>query len=91
MPIRMLRKLIYSIFCIFLLESLQSQADWQQIHVDVVYLASEDLEGRVTGKNGEKLAAAYIAKRFSDIGLSPKGNNGWYQSIAFSSNPHQKN
>lgn len=91
MPIRMLRKLIYSIFCIFLLESLQSQADWQQIHVDVVYLASEDLEGRGTGKNGEKLAAAYIAKRFSDIGLSPKGNNGWYQSFAFSSNPHEKN
>ena len=86
----MLNKIILLFLSLFSFYYSPAQSDWQQIHIDVVYLASEDLEGRETGKNGEKLAAAYIAKRFHDIGLSPKGDNGWYHSFAFSSNPHEK-
>lgn len=65
----------------------------QQIRVDLVYLASNDLEGRETGKKGEKLASDYITSRFEAIGLSPMGDDdqsSYLQSFAFefSSNPH---
>lgn len=45
----------------------------QDIRVDVVYLASDDLGGRETGTEGEKLAADYIATRFMRMGLSSYG------------------
>ena len=62
----------------------------QQIEVDVIYLSSDHLEGRETGKMGEKKAAHYLAARFEELGLSPKGTKGWMQSFDFklSSNPH---
>lgn len=47
-----------------------------QTHVG--YLASDDLEGRRTGTEGEKLAYEYISKQFTDIGLLPKGDNASY-------------
>jgi hypothetical protein len=61
----------------------------QDLRVDVVYLASDLLEGRETGTYGEKLAAQYIATRFEEIGLTPMGSNGsWYQSFDFRYNPN---
>lgn len=63
----------------------------QQAQVDVVYLASDYLEGRETGLKGERLAAEYIAWRFAQLGLEPKGDNGsWYHEFDFTykSNPH---
>lgn len=62
----------------------------RQIQVDVVYLASDLLEGRQTGTIGETMAAEYIAARFEDIGLTPAGKDGWYLPFDFkySSNPH---
>ncbi|MEM6801341.1 MAG: M20/M25/M40 family metallo-hydrolase, partial [Bacteroidota bacterium] len=45
----------------------------QDLRVDVVYLASDDLQGRETGTEGEKMAARYIASRFMRMGLSPYG------------------
>ena len=50
--------------------------DLQQMQVDVVYLASNLLEGRETGKIGETLAAQYIASRFEQLGLEGGGENG---------------
>src|SRR5580765_5846800 len=38
---------------------------------DVRYLASDALEGRGTGTAGNDSAAAYIARRFSSLGLTP--------------------
>ena len=61
------------------------------LRVDVVYLSSDLLEGRETGKEGENMAAEYIASRFQDIGLAPKGDGGsWYQSfdVEYRDNPH---
>ncbi|MEL6924042.1 MAG: M20/M25/M40 family metallo-hydrolase, partial [Bacteroidota bacterium] len=70
----------------------QSDTDvMQDLQVDVVYLASDYLEGRATGERGEALAAAYMVKRFKEIGLTPKGTDGsWYQSFPFKElvNPH---
>jgi hypothetical protein len=61
------------------------------LRVDVVYLASDLLEGREPGTKGEKLAAEYIAHRFQQIGLMPMGDNGgWYQEFEaeYKANPH---
>ncbi|MCC6727062.1 MAG: M28 family peptidase [Saprospiraceae bacterium] len=63
----------------------------QQLQVDVVYLSSNLLEGREAGKQGEQLAGRYIASRFQEIGLEPKGLGGsWFHPFEFdfNSNPH---
>lgn len=60
---------------------------------DVVYLASDSLQGRETGTSYELLAADYIAKRMKESGLEPKGNAGTYfQTFSFkpSNDPHQE-
>ncbi|MCB9286981.1 MAG: M28 family peptidase [Lewinellaceae bacterium] len=59
------------------------------LKVDVVYLSSDLLEGRETGKEGEKMAAQYIAQRFQELGLEPKGSGGsWFQSFDFDYKAH---
>lgn len=45
----------------------------------VQYLADDKLEGRRTGTEGEKLAAAYISGAFQKLGLQPKGSEAYYQ------------
>ena len=62
-------------FClsmVFVAAYAQLNTPLQQAQVDVVYLASDYLEGRETGLKGEQLAAEYIAWRFSQMGLQPK-------------------
>ena len=70
----------------------QSPADpLMNLQVDVVYLSSNLLEGRETGKKGESMAAKYIAHRFAEAGLQPKGYAGnWYQefTVNFKAHPH---
>ncbi len=59
------------------------------IQVDVVYLASDLLEGRQTGQRGELMAADYIAWRFQQIGLKPAGTDGrWFQDFPFRYHPN---
>ncbi|MFK7848146.1 MAG: M20/M25/M40 family metallo-hydrolase [Rhodothermales bacterium] len=67
-----------------------TSADLQDIQVDVVYLASDFMEGRETGTDGEARAASYIASRFEDLGLQPFMGEAWYHSFDFklSTNPH---
>jgi len=62
------------------------------IKEDVTVLSSDDFMGRETGTQGEKLAANYIAERFSAIGLVPKGTSGYFQEFTFkaSNNPHKE-
>ncbi len=54
-----------------------------RIKEDVAFLADDKLEGRETGSQGEKEAAAYIVKRFEDMGIPGKGTNNYYQSFTF--------
>ena len=63
-----------------------------KIQDDVIFLASDDLEGRQTGTKGEKIAANYISNRFIQLGLSPKGTDGYLQLFSFKSktNPHEE-
>ena len=62
----------------------------QQLKNDVAFLASDDLEGRKTGTQSEIEAAKYIASRFDEIGLKPKGTEGYLQAFRFkpSKDPH---
>lgn len=54
---------------IFAVGALAQQPD--RIQKDVKYLASEALEGRLTGSSGATEAARYIAKEFKRLGLKP--------------------
>ena len=62
----------------------------KSLQTDISYLASDELEGRETGSPGAAKAAEYIANRFRDIGLAPKGTDGYFQEFSFSprKNPH---
>jgi hypothetical protein len=44
-------------------------------------LASDAMEGRETGKRGQKMAAAFISAHFDEIGLSAPVNGAHYQPI----------
>jgi hypothetical protein len=48
-----------------------------QAHIQ--YLASDELQGRRTGTQGEALAMNYISDQFKKAGLLPKGSNGYLQ------------
>ncbi len=64
--------------------SQSDQDHLQSLRVDIIYLASDYLEGRETGKTGERLAAQYIVSRFQKIGLEPAGEQGSFvQTFTF--------
>ena len=62
------------------------------IKEDVTFLASDALEGRQTGSDGEQKAAKYIAERFKYLGLQEKGTKGYLQTFSFrpKTDPHQE-
>ena len=82
-----------SIPCVWLLPSLLlfslipiptlAQTPAERLITDVRYLADDRLEGRLTGSPGADSAAAYIARRFAEAGLSP-GGDGWFQDFTVS-------
>ncbi|WP_064196885.1 MULTISPECIES: M28 family peptidase [Emticicia] len=56
----------------------------QDLKRHLTYIASDSLEGRDTGSEGQKKAANYIAKHFADLGLRPiapqkDGSKGYFQ------------
>lgn len=51
------------------------------LQTHVTYLASDKLEGRLTGSAGEHLAATYIATQMKQAGLLPKGTDGYLQTF----------
>ncbi len=54
-----------------------------EIKEHITYLASDELEGRLTGTKGLKLAADYIAGEFKKYNLSPLFENGYFQYFPF--------
>ncbi|MFO0794733.1 MAG: M28 family peptidase [Candidatus Brocadiaceae bacterium] len=48
------------------------------LRAEVGYLASDELEGRLTGTKGARMSANYIADYFQKIGLKPQGDKGSY-------------
>jgi len=50
---------------------------WEYVKV----LAADDMEGRETGSEGLRKAAAYIVEQLKNDGLDPAGSNGYYQPV----------
>ena len=50
-----------------------------QRHLNI--LSSDSLEGRETGKPGQKMAADYIMNHFKNIGIPPYKKNTYYQKF----------
>ena len=56
-----------------------NNAWWSHIKV----LASDEMQGRLTGSPGYRKAADYVAGRFQALGLQPAGSEGWFQHVDF--------
>jgi hypothetical protein len=54
---------------------LTETVDREQILADVQYLASDKLEGRKTGTEGNRIAREYIEKRLTSLGLATFGDS----------------
>ena len=46
----------------------------ENLKKEITYLASDKLQGRRTGTEGEKLAYEYLSDQFEKAGLAPKGD-----------------
>jgi hypothetical protein len=57
---------------------IKSELMSEYLHV----LASDEYEGRETGKKGQKMAAAYIAEKFKLSGIPPYNGEGYYQPFS---------
>jgi len=86
---------IVTLFILLIVFSCKKEETKLQVSMkeDVYALAADSLSGRETGTEGELKAAAYIEKRFRDIGLQPNGLSGKFtQTFSFkpSANPHEQ-
>ncbi|MEM1442159.1 MAG: M28 family peptidase [Verrucomicrobiota bacterium] len=56
----------------------------EDIRNQIGFLASPEMEGRMTGTRGEHLATEHVADLFKEWGLEPGGDDGtYYQSFEF--------
>lgn len=69
-----------------------SQPATTSLAKDIIELSSDKYKGRETGKYGEQQAARYIVKRFTELGIQPKGVKGkFFQPFEkYDNNPHSK-
>ncbi len=54
-----------------------------RLQQDIITLASDEMEGREPGTNGEIKARDYIISRMQEIGLDPKGTDGFIQAFNY--------
>jgi len=62
----------------------------KRLKIDVSTLASDQMEGREPGTTGEIKARDYIVGRMEEIGLTPKGTNGFVQAFSYFETVKQK-
>ncbi len=67
----------------FVLNSCNCQKEFTKDQIptlkkDISFLASDEMEGRLIGSKGEKLAAEYISERFTELGLLEIDNSDSY-------------
>lgn len=79
---------VFTLACVTIVTA--QRIDSNNIKNHIYYLAADKLKGRAPGTAGEKMAAQYIAKQFSQYGLQPKGTDGYFQKFAYrqNNNPH---
>jgi len=87
-----MKKISLLVLFITLLGCKKEYTYYNNMQADVTFLADDKLEGRSTGSEGEKKASKYIVKRFEEIGLEPKGTEGYLQTFTFKpkTDPHQE-
>lgn len=87
-----MRAILVILIAIVVFSCKETQVNSVSMKEDVAILANDSLNGRKTGSDGEQKAADYIAKRFEDLGLQPKGSEGFFQKFTYkaSKNPHQE-
>ena len=56
----------------------EPQASAAAIEGHMLFLASDELEGRDTGSRGHEIASLYIATQLQALGLEPAGDNGTF-------------
>ena len=61
--------------------SYASSINIEDLQTHLYILASDSLEGRETGKKGQKLAADYISRHFQSIGIPPYDGESYYQEF----------
>jgi hypothetical protein len=54
----------------------ESPVQESQVRAIMSVLADDSLEGRMTGSRGSAVAAAFIARQMSSVGLVPAGDSG---------------
>ena len=60
----------------------------EDLEKHLTILASDSLEGRETGKKGQKMAADYIMNHFKAIGIPPYKGKKYYQKFRVKSGRH---
>ena len=87
-----MRLIILAVFFVSVFSCKQNPTYKNLLETDVVFLADDKLEGRQTGTDGEIAASNYIVKRFKEIGLQPKGAEGFLQPFSFKpkTDPHKE-
>ena len=86
-----MKKISLLVLFLSLLGCKQEYTTQNKILEDVTFLADDKLEGRQTGTEGEKAAAAYLVQRFQELDLEPKGTDGYIQMFNFKpkTKPHE--
>src|SRR5436190_2150249 len=81
------RPSVFSVIALLVLSSVAARgadpsaaARWWQ---DVEALASDDMQGRMTGTPDYRRAAEYVARAFEESGLTPAGTSGYFQAVPF--------
>ena len=69
--------------CVFIVSIIAAAPDGTRWWSYVEFLASDKLEGRNTGSEGHRKAAAYVAAEFERDGLKPAGVEGYIQPVKF--------
>jgi hypothetical protein len=59
-----------------------AEIDRDRIESHLVFLAGDEMQGRMTGTPEYDEAAAYVAALFEEFGLEPGGeDDGWFQAV----------
>ncbi|MCD9855136.1 M20/M25/M40 family metallo-hydrolase [Epilithonimonas sp. JDS] len=66
------------------------QANENNLKKHITYLASDELQGRLTGSEGEAKAADYLSSEFKKLGLKPYEGENFIQNFEYNIklNPH---
>jgi len=85
------KHLLFLCVALFLSASIYAQAQWgfspaetkERLQSDIIFLSSDELEGREAGTPGEMKAAEYIRNEMKEAGLQPMFSDSYFQDFEF--------